>query len=144
MNDLLPVTIDIYMKRCHMSLKLPIFFEMAYLDGIRDVFKLMTVEPWRNDEAREKLRLFFPEWRQDLNARLERETETLKADEQKARTAESQVACFGTMATKEMKATLKTAKGDAKRTAQRVKRAKGSARTVARIARSSHPPSSCS
>jgi hypothetical protein len=128
-----PTVIDIYMNRCHMSLNLPIFFEMSYLSDIREVFKLMMVEPWRNEETFEKLQRFFPEWQRELADRVELETETLKADEERARTAKSQVACFGTMATKEMRNALKMAQGDAKRTAQRLKRAKADTERCGKI-----------
>lgn len=47
-----------------------------------------------------------------------------KEAEQTARAAKSQVACFGTMATKEMKDELQKAQSNVKKAAQTVKRTK--------------------
>ncbi len=60
------ITIDVRMHSCHMQLHLPIFLDMSTLDDIRRVFKMLTVEPWRNEDTCEKLRQFFPEWEQAL------------------------------------------------------------------------------
>jgi HAMP domain-containing protein len=65
-------TIDVRVQSCHMQLHLPIFFTASTLDNIRKVFKLMNIEPWRNEKTCEQLRQFLPEWEQALKEQLAR------------------------------------------------------------------------
>jgi hypothetical protein len=78
-----------------MRLNLPIFFDDAPIGNVRKVFKLMTVEPWRNEETREKLRQFFPEWEQALKDRLSLSESDLKAAKQDTEAKRRTMASFG-------------------------------------------------
>ena len=61
-------TVDIYVGSCHLQLSLPAFFEQSTLTSCRKVFKLLTREPYRNEEAHEKLTWFFTDWYAELSA----------------------------------------------------------------------------
>lgn len=102
-----PVTVSIWAGTCHLQLNLPIFFEEATLEKIRKVFKLLAVEPCRNESTLILLQRFFPLWQKALETRLESSKIAEKAALSMVRDAERQISCFGTMATKEMKSKLK-------------------------------------
>ncbi len=119
------LTVDIYYDSGHLTLA-PAFFTDSTITKIRKVFKLL--KKWKhnpdNKAAFDNLDQFFPAWLDDLNTALALKTAGKKRAEQEARTAESQVACFGTMATKEMKAAMIYAQREAKAAVRDLKRAK--------------------
>lgn len=120
----MPKSVLIQYDTCRMTLHLPAFFDGSSLANIRKAFKLLSERPHQNAPAFETFDRFFPAWEQHLKQQLESDTQEKKEAEQTARAAESQVACFGTMATKEMKAELQKAKRKAKTAAIAVKRAR--------------------
>lgn len=108
----------------HQGLPLPAFFDSSSLANIRKVFKLLSKRPYQNAPAFETLDRFFPAWEQHFKTQIELKEAGKKTTEQTTRAAESKVACFGTMATKEMKAELLFAQRELKEAALEVKRAK--------------------
>lgn len=120
----MPESVLIQYDTCRMTLNLPAFFAVSTMGNIRKVFKLLSERPYQNDTAFQTLDQFFPAWAESLKADQKRAVEEKKAAEQAARAAESTVACFGTMATEEMKADLKKAEQTAKKAATAAKRTK--------------------
>ncbi len=120
----MPESALIQYDACRMTLNLPAFFAVSTMGNIRKVFKLLSKRPYQNETAFQTLDQFFPAWLDDLNTTLALKTAGKKRAEQEARTAESQVACFGTMATKEMKAAMIYAQREAKAAVRDLKRAK--------------------
>lgn len=120
----MPESVLIQYDTCRMTLNLPAFFAVSTMGNIRKVFKLLSERPYQNDTAFQILDQFFPAWAESLKADQKRAIEEKKAAEQAARAAESTVACFGTMATDEMKAELKKAQRTAKDAAKTAKHTK--------------------
>lgn len=116
------ITVDIYAQDCHLQLNLPDFFEKSTLVKIRKAFDLMTVEPWRNEAARDKLQSFFLSWQESLETGLEYSRAAEKAAAGRVRDTKRQIACFGTMATKEMKNRLTMEQNKLKSATRSVKR----------------------
>lgn len=91
---------------CKLTLLLPDYFEKATLTKIRKALSLLTVEPYENTETLEALDVFFKDWLVQLKE-LITSTEAIEQAYQKSVHAiESQIACFGSMATAEMKKQL--------------------------------------
>ncbi len=120
----MPESVLIQYDTCRMTLNLPAFFAVSPMGNIRKVFKLLSERPYQNETAFQTLDQFFPAWAESLKADQKRAVEEKKAAEQAARAAESKVACFGTMATEEMKAELKKAEQTAKKAATAAKHTK--------------------
>ncbi len=120
----MPESVLIQYGTCQMTLNLPTFFAVSAMGNIRKVFKLLSKRPYQNETAFQTLDQFFPAWAESLKADQKRAVEEKKAAEQAARAAESTVACFGTMATEEMKAELKKAEQTAKDAAKTAKSTK--------------------
>lgn len=120
----MPESVLIQYDKCRMTLSLPAFFDGSSLTNIRKVFKLLSERPHQNAPAFETFDRFFPAWELHLKTQVELKEAEKKTIEQTARAAESKVACFGTMATKEMKAELLFAQRELKKAALEVKRAK--------------------
>lgn len=129
----MPESVLIQYDKCHLTLNLPTFFESSTLSNIQKAFRLMRDRPHQNETAFETLDRFFLAWEQNLKQHLECNTQKKKESEQTARAAESQVACFGTMATKEMKAELQKAQSALKKAAQTVKHAKSALERCGKI-----------
>lgn len=129
----MPKSVFIQYDKCEMVLNLPAFFADSPLPNIRKVFKLLRERPYQNETAFNTLDQFFPAWAESLKADHEQAIEDKKAAEQAARTTESKVACFGTMATKEMKAELQTAQRVAKKAATAAKRTKSALERYGKI-----------
>lgn len=129
----MPKSVLIQYDTCRMTLYLPAFFDGSSLANVRKAFKLLSERPHQNAPAFETFNLFFPAWEQHLKQQLESDTQEKKEAEQTARAAESQVACFGTMATKEMKAELQKAQSTLKKAAQTVKRTKSALERCGKI-----------
>lgn len=129
----MPESVLIQYDKCRMTLYLPAFFDGSSLENIRKAFKLLSERPHQNDTAFETLDRFFPAWEQHFKQQLESDTQKKKDAEQTARAAESQVACFGTMATKKIKAELQKAQSAAKKAAQTVKRTKSALERCGKI-----------
>lgn len=121
----MPESVLIQYDKCRMTLSLPAFFDGSSLTNIRKVFKLLSERPTKMHPHLKRLTAFslrgncISKRRSNLKKR-----EKKKTIEQTARAAESKVACFGTMATKEMKAELLFAQRELKKAALEVKRAK--------------------
>lgn len=129
----MPKSVLIQYDTCRMTLYLPAFFDGSSLANVRKAFKLLSERPHQNAPAFETFDRFFPAWEQHLKQQLESDTQEKEAAEQTARAAESQVACFGTMVTKEMKAELQKAQSAAKKAAQTVKRTKSALERCGKI-----------
>lgn len=129
----MPESVLIQYDKCRMTLNLPAFFEVSAAGNIKKAFRLIRDRPHQNEIALEMLDHFFLAWEQHLKHQLECDTQEKKAAEQTARAAESKVACFGTMATKEMKAELQKAQSKAKKAAQTVKRTKSALERCGKI-----------
>ena len=129
----MPERVLIQYDACRMTLYLPAFFYDSSMKNIRKAFKLLSERPHQNAPAFEIFDRFFPAWEQHLRQYLESDTQEKKAAEQTARAAESKVACFGTMATKEMKAELQKAQSALKKAAQTVKRTKSALERCGKI-----------
>lgn len=120
----MPESVLIQYDTCRMTLNLPAFFAVSTMGNIRKVFKLLSERPYQNKIAFQTLDQFFPAWLDDLNTASILAEAGKKRAEQAARAAESKVACFGTMATEEMKAALIYAQREAKAAVRNLKRAK--------------------
>lgn len=120
----MPDSVFIQYDKCRMTLNLPVFFDSSSLENIRKAFKLLSKRPHQNAPAFETLDRFFPAWEQHFKTQVELKQAGKKTIEQTARAAESKVACFGTMATKEMKAELLFTQRELQKAALEVKRAK--------------------
>lgn len=129
----MPESVLIQYDKCRMTLYLPAFFDGSSLANVRKAFKLLSKRPHQNAPAFETFDRFFPVWEQHLKQQLESDTQEKKKAEQTARAAESQVACFGTMATKKMKAELQKAQSALKKSALKVKRAKSALERCGKI-----------
>lgn len=116
-----------------MTLNLPAFFNGSTLENIRKVFKLLSKRPRQNDAAFETLDRFFPAWEDHFKMQVELKEAGKKAAVQAVRAAESEVACFGTMATKEMKAELLYKQRELKDAALEAKRAKSALERCGKI-----------
>lgn len=103
------------------------------MGNIKKAFKLMRDRPLQNEIALETLDRFFLAWERDLKQQLECKTQKKKDADQAKRAAESKVACFGTMATKEMKAELQEAQSALKKAALAVKRTKSALERCGKI-----------
>lgn len=120
----MPERVLIQYDKCRVTLNLPAFFEVSDAGNIKKAFRLIRDRPHQNEIALEMLDRFFLAWEQHLKQQLEGDTQIWKEAEQTARAAESKVACFGTMATEELKAELQKAQRKAQKAAQTVKRTK--------------------
>lgn len=129
----MPESVLIQYDKCRMTLYLPAFFVSSTLENIRKVFKLLSERPHQNAPAFETFDRFFPAWEQHFKMQVELKQAGKKTIEQTARAAESKVACFGTMATKEMKAELLFAQRELKKAALEVKRAKSALERCGKI-----------
>lgn len=129
----MPESVLIQYDKCRMTLSLPAFFDGISLTNIRKVFKLLSERPRQNAPAFETFDRFFPAWELHLKTQVELKEAGKKTIEQTARAAESKVACFGTMATKEMKAELLFAQRELKKAALDVKRAKSALERCGKI-----------
>ena len=65
----MPEGVVIRHDACHLELLLPGYFQQQTLGKIRKAFKLIKDRPWQNDDARETLGQFFPEWEQGFKDR---------------------------------------------------------------------------
>lgn len=115
----LPIQYD----RCRLTLNLPIFFEEAPLTNIRKAFKLIGDRLYQNENTLELLERFFSMWEQDVKDRLELRKAGLTAAKLSTSELRSQVACFGSVATKKMIADLKAKEKDLNSADREVKRA---------------------
>ncbi len=129
----MPESVLIQYDKCQMTLYLPTFFDGSSLKNIRKVFKLLSERPHQNAPAFETFDRFFPAWERHLKMWVELKEAGKKTIEQTARAAESKVACFGTMATKEMKAELLFAQRELKKAALEVKRTKSALERYGKI-----------
>ncbi len=129
----MPERVLIQYDACRMTLYLPAFFDGSSMKNIHKAFKLLSERPHQNAPAFETFDRFFPAWEQYLKQQLESDTREKKEAEQTARAAESQVACFGTMATKEMKDELQKAQSALKKAVQTVKRTKSALERCGKI-----------
>ena len=116
-----------------MTLNLPAFFIDNTLKNIRKAFKLLSKRPYQNAAAFETLDRFFPAWEDDLKIQVELKEAGKQAAVQAVRAVESKVACFGTMATKEMKAELLFEQRELKKAALEAKRAKSALERCGKI-----------
>ena len=116
-----------------MTLNLPAFFNDNTLKNIRKAFKLLSKRPYQNAAAFETLDRFFPAWEDDLKIQVELKEAGKQAAVQAVRAVESKVACFGTMATKEMKAELLFEQRELKKAALEAKRAKSALERCGKI-----------
>ena len=116
-----------------MTLNLPAFFSNVSLVKIRKMLKLLSERPYQNQTAFEVLDQFFPTWEQHLKQQLESDTQEMKIVEQTARAAESEIACFGTMASKKMKAELQKEQSILKKALFKVKRTKSALERCGKI-----------
>ena len=116
-----------------MTLNLPAFFNDNTLKNIRKAFKLLSKRPYQNAAAFETLDRFFPAWEDDLKIQVELKEAGKQAAVQAVRAVESKVACFGTMATKEMKAELLCEQRELKKAALEAKRAKSALERCGKI-----------
>lgn len=117
----MPESVLIQYDKCHLTLKLPTFFESSTTRNIQKAFRLMRARPHQNETAFETLHRFFLAWEQHLKQKFESDTHEQKEADQAKRAAESKVACFGTMATKEMNDELQKAQSALKKAALAVK-----------------------
>lgn len=129
----MPDSVLIQYDNCRMTLYLPAFFDGNTLENIRKVFKLLSKRPYQNASAFETFDRFFPAWEQHFKTQIELKEAGKKTTEQTTRAAESKVACFGTMATKEMKAELLFAQRELEKAALEVKRAKSALKRCGKI-----------
>lgn len=117
----------------YMTLRLPAFFNSSSLTGIRKLFKILKEYAYLNSSVLETLDCFFFEYQQDLERQLEEAMQEKKNKEQALRLTESEVACFGTMMTKEMKAELNKVQRETKTADTAVKRTKSALERCGKI-----------
>lgn len=129
----MPESVLIQYDKCRMTLSLPAFFDGSSLTNIRKVFKLLSERPHQNAPAFETFDRFFLSWEWYLEAEIKLAESAKERAEQNVRSAESKAACFGTMATKEMKAELLFAQRELKKAALDVKRAKSALERCGKI-----------
>lgn len=129
----MPESVLIQYDKCCLTLGLPTFFEGSTMGNIKKAFRLLRDRPRQNAPAFETFDRFFPAWELHLKTQVELKEAGKKTIEQTARAAESKVACFGTMATKEMKAELLFAQRELKKAALDVKRAKSALERCGKI-----------
>lgn len=120
----MPESVLIRYDNAILRLNCPHFFESSTTGNIKKAFRLIRDRPRQNEIALETLDRFFLAWEQNLKQQLECKTQKRKDADQAKMAAESKVACFGTMATKEMKAELQEAQSTLKKAALAVKRTK--------------------
>lgn len=129
----MPESVLIQYDACRMTLNLPAFFNGSTLKNIRKAFKLLSKRPHQNALAFETFDRFFPAWEQHFKMQVELKEAGKKRAEQVVRVVESKVACFGTMATKEMKAELLFEQRELKKAALEAKRAKSALERCGKI-----------
>lgn len=106
---------------CKLTLNLPIFFEDTTLTKIRKALSLLTVDPWDNRETVDVLGPYLEEWMEELQGSITSAKAIEQAYQKSVSGLQSQIACFGSMATPEMKKQLLEEQRQHKAAAQRVK-----------------------
>lgn len=106
---------------CTLTLNLPIFFEDATLTKIRKALSLLKVDPWENRDAVDALGSFLGEWIAELKENAPAVEAIEQAYKKSVRELESKIACFGTMATHEMRRALYEEQRQHKVAVQRLK-----------------------
>lgn len=129
----MPESVLIQYDKCCLTLSLPTFFEGSTMGNIKKAFRLLRDRPRQNEAAFETLDRFFLSWEWYLEAEIKLAESAKERAEQNVRSAESKAACFGTMATKEMKAELLFAQRELKKAALDVKRAKSALERCGKI-----------
>lgn len=129
----MPERVLIQYDACRMVLYLPAFFDGSTLERIRKLFKLLSKRPHQNAIAFETLDRFFPAWEEHFEMRVILKNAGKRGAEEVVRAAESQVACFGTMATDEMKSDLLYKQRELKKADLEAKRAKSALERCGKI-----------
>ena len=106
---------------CKLTLNLPYFFEASTLTKIRKALSLLTADPWENRETVDALGPYLDEWLEELQGSITGAKAFEQAYQKSVSGLQSQIACFGSMATLEMKKQLLEEQRQHKTATQRVK-----------------------
>lgn len=105
---------------CKLTLNLPAFLEGSTLTKTRKALSLLAVDPWDNSESMAALGRFLDEYRSELQKGVTNAKAIEQAHQKSICELKSQIACFGSMATAEMKKRLLEAQRQQKNAAKRL------------------------